>query len=67
MIKREYFVVIFDTEAHGIRSIEARCDSEANAKLFMEENAYLIKDLNKPYPFSWFEFRINEVVVMEGE
>ena len=65
MIKREFYVIIVNIETNGIKSIEARCDSIDNANLFREENAYIIKDLNKPYAFPKYEFRINEVVVIE--
>lgn len=65
MIKREFFVVIIDHDSWGIKSIEARCSSMDNAKLFMEENQYILTDLNRPYNPKRYEFAVNEVVVME--
>lgn len=67
MIKREHFVVIIDTTTRGIRSIEARCDTMENAELFMEENAYILTDLNRPYNPKRYEFAVNEVVVIKGD
>ena len=67
MIKRENFVVIIDTTTRGIRSIEARCDTIKNAKLFMEENASLLADLNLPYNPKRYEFAVNEVVVIKED
>lgn len=69
MIKREYFVVIKDFNTDSIRSIESRCDSIDNAKLFMAENASLIINLNKN-PINKnkeYRFDIQEVVVIEGK
>ena len=67
MICREFFVVIYDNDIQCIKSIEARCDSLDNAKLFMDENAYIIKDLNRPHTYSKYEFRVNEVVIIKEE
>ena len=67
MIKREHFVVIIDTTTQGIRSIEARCDTTENAELFMEENQYILMDLNRPYNQKRYEFAVNEVVVIKEE
>lgn len=65
MIKREFFVVIIDRDSWGIKSIEARCNSMDNAKLFMEENQYILTDLNRPYNPKRYEFAVNEVVVID--
>ena len=67
MIKREYFVVIIDTTTQGIRSIEARCDTVENAELFMEENQYILTDLNRPYNPKRYKFAVNEIVVIKDE
>lgn len=65
MIKREFFVVIMDRDSWCIKSIEARCSSMDNAKLFMEENQYILTDLNRPYNPKRYEFAVNEVVAID--
>ena len=65
MIKREFFVVIIDRDSWAIKSIEARCSSMDNAKLFMEENQYILTDLNRPYNPKRYEFAVNEVVAID--
>ena len=67
MIKREFFVVIMDVRSLDIKSIEARCSSMNNAKLFMEENQYILTDLNRRYNPKRYEFAVNEVVVIDDE
>jgi hypothetical protein len=62
MIKREFFVVIVDNSTRAVKSIEARCDSVDNANMFIEENAYLMKETTNQN----CSFKINEVVVIEG-
>lgn len=62
MIKREFFVVIVDNSTRTVKSIEARCDSVENANMFIEENAYLLKETTNQN----CSFKINEVVVIDG-
>ena len=65
MIKREFFVVIIDLDIRCVKSIEARCSSMDNAKLFMEENQYILTGLNRPHNPKRYEFAVNEVVVID--
>jgi len=67
MIKREYFVVIKNISTDSIASIEARCDSEENANLFMRENEYQITDMNKCFKQPMYRYAVQEVVVIEGD
>ena len=64
MIKREFFVVIIDRDFCGVKSIEARGSSMDNAKLFMEENQYILTDLNRPYNPKRYEFSYEFRVVI---